>query len=72
MEELYVIPNKSYHHHLLIAAFGENPLIGKFVETVAVWCPADPTQNEITSKDEIYKDNGYLKEKYVGRTTFIH
>jgi hypothetical protein len=73
MEHLYVIFNKSYHYPLLEKAFGMNPLARTFIETIAIWCPEDESQNEVLpSKDVLYKDNGYLSDKYVGRTTFLY
>jgi hypothetical protein len=73
MYELYVIPNKSFHYPLLERVFGKNPLEHAFVETIAIWCPGDKSQNEILpSKDSMYKETGYLLDKYVGRTTFLH
>jgi hypothetical protein len=72
MYELYVIPNKSFHYPLLEKVFGHN-FANAFVETIAIWCPGDSSQNEILpSKDSMYKENGYLLDKYVGRTTFLH
>ena len=70
MEHLYVILNKSYHDALLKVAFGENPL--RFVDSVAIYCPEDPTQNRVLDFGLDQFRGGKMPAEFVGHTTILY
>lgn len=74
MDTLYVVGNKSYHYDLVELVTGEdNPFKDAFVEAMFVFCPNDPSENHVVkSMSELLTENGYLRDRYAGRTHFIH